>query len=139
MIAAASFSNASWISSLRSKRILSLPKSANQLCVFSATHRCLPNRSLLSMPRLAIHPMMPRCLGCARHRNPSLGRLEPWCSDDRPSRLTSPEEMLRVALLSKAAFTELHKLADPRLKGAETSAATPAWFRSQKAHVRHCA
>nr|AIA09241.1 hypothetical protein [Comamonas jiangduensis] len=68
MIAAANFSSASWISSRLSKRIRSLPKPANQLCVLSTTHRCLPSRSLLSMPRLAIRPMMPRCLRWARHR-----------------------------------------------------------------------
>jgi len=49
---AANLSSASWISSRRSKRIRSLPKPANQLCVLSTTHLCLPSRSLLSMPRL---------------------------------------------------------------------------------------
>lgn len=45
---ATNFNSASWISSRRSKRIRSLPKPANQLCVLSTTHQCLPNRSLLS-------------------------------------------------------------------------------------------
>ena len=50
MIAAANFSSASWISGRRSKRILSLPKLANHLCVRSTTQQCWPSRSPRSIP-----------------------------------------------------------------------------------------
>lgn len=59
MIAAASFSSASWISSRLSKRIRSLPKPANHPRVRSTFQRCLPSRSLLSTLRLAMRLAIP--------------------------------------------------------------------------------
>ncbi len=44
-----------------------------------------------------------------------------------------------AGLLAKPVFTELRTLADPRFTVAETSGATPAWFRSRKARSCHCA
>ena len=69
MTPAVSLSSASWISSRVSKRIRSLPKPANQLCVRNSTQRCLPGRPLLSIPRLAILPMMPRSFRRSRSSN----------------------------------------------------------------------
>lgn len=54
MIAAANFSNASWMSKHFSTRIRSLQKPANHPCVLSTTQRCLPSFSLLSIPLFAI-------------------------------------------------------------------------------------
>lgn len=89
MIAAASFSSASWISSRLSKRIRSLPKPANHLCSY-ITDRCLPSRALISMPRLVIRPMMPRCLRWVRHRLKSAYSLAGLLRG-RPGNLQSQE------------------------------------------------
>lgn len=68
MIAAANFSNASWMSKRFSNRIRSLPNPANHPCVLSTTQRCLPSFSLLSTPRRAIRLAIPRRLRSARQR-----------------------------------------------------------------------
>ena len=49
-----------------------MPKPANFPCVHSTTQRCLPSRSLLTTPGLALRPMMPRSLRWDLHRLKSL-------------------------------------------------------------------
>lgn len=50
---------ARWMSRRRSKRVRSLPMAASQACVRSTTQRCLPSRSLLSIPLRAIRAVIP--------------------------------------------------------------------------------